>query len=261
MPQVESTTEEAQTMQAIRRSVIGLVMAVGLAMAGKAAAQTAAAPPPPPAREGSAEFALVATSGNTSTRTIGLAGDITFRSSKWAYVTRAGYVQNQVQGVLAARSFLTTFRASREVSKTTSLFGQMAYLHDRFSGIENRAVVEGGVSGKWEKGRQSFSADVAAGYANEQRTIGGDLSTGVGGAGFKYVVKLSENSDFTDEFRYTQSFSTGDDYRLNQLAALTAKVNTLFSLKISNLIRYVNAPVTGFKTTDSTTAMALVAKF
>jgi putative salt-induced outer membrane protein len=177
------------------------------------------------------------------------------------YLTKAGYVQNQVQGVLAARSFFTTFRASRELTKTASLFGQVGYLHDRFAGIEHRSAVEGGISNKWESARQSFAADVSAGYANEQRTIGADLSTGVAGAGFKYVLKLSETSDFTDELRYTQSLSTGQDYRGNHLAALTAKINTLFSLKLSNLLRYVNAPVAGFKKTDSITSMALVAKF
>jgi putative salt-induced outer membrane protein YdiY len=36
---------------------------------------------------------------------------------------------------------------------------------------------------------------------------------------------------------------------------------TIFSLKVSNTIRYVNQPVPGFQTTDTITAVALVAKF
>ena len=41
--------------------------------------------------------------------------------------------------------------------------------------------------------------------------------------------------------------------------ALTAKVSTIFSLKVSNTIRYLNLPVAGFKNTDAVTAVALVA--
>ena len=43
--------------------------------------------------------------------------------------------------------------------------------------------------------------------------------------------------------------------------AVTAKVTTIFSLKVSNAIRYVHQPVVGFKSTDVITAVALVAKF
>src|SRR5262245_55991216 len=175
-------------------------IAAGLALGRTAAAQTPQAPPPPPpppAHEGSAEFALVATSGNTSTRTLGLRGDTTFRPGKWVYLFKAAYVQNEVENVLAARSFATSFRASREVSKTMSLVGQVAYLHDRFSGIDHRGAVEAGVAWKWEGPRQYFGADVGAGYANEQRVVPPNLSTGVFASGFKYKLKLSETSDFT----------------------------------------------------------------
>jgi hypothetical protein len=43
--------------------------------------------------------------------------------------------------------------------------------------------------------------------------------------------------------------------------ALSAKVTTIFSLKASNTIRYLHLPAAGFKTTDTITAIALVAKF
>jgi putative salt-induced outer membrane protein YdiY len=42
---------------------------------------------------------------------------------------------------------------------------------------------------------------------------------------------------------------------------VTVKIASMFSLKVSNVIRYVNAPVVDFKTTDTLTSVALVAKF
>jgi hypothetical protein len=38
-------------------------------------------------------------------------------------------------------------------------------------------------------------------------------------------------------------------------------VTELLSLKVSNTIRYLQFPPAGFKTTDTTTSIALVAKF
>jgi putative salt-induced outer membrane protein YdiY len=239
------------------------MMLVGTALLGAAwgSPAFAQAATPPPAHEGSAEFALVATSGNTSTQTIGLAGDLTFRPSKWVYRAKAAYVQNEVQGVLSARTITSTFRGSRNLTKAVSLFSQVGYMRDRFSGIAHRTSLEAGVSGAWERGRQSFGTDVAAGYANERRVVGVNLSNALFAAGTHYKVKMSANADFTDEFRYSQSLQTKADFRMDHVASVTAKLTTLFSLKVSNTVRYVNAPVAGFKTTDTITSMAVVAKF
>jgi putative salt-induced outer membrane protein YdiY len=45
------------------------------------------------------------------------------------------------------------------------------------------------------------------------------------------------------------------------MAAITARLTQLFSLKVSNTVRYSHAPVPGFKHTDTNTSVALVAKF
>ena len=76
-----------------------------------------------------------------------------------------------------------------------------------------------------------------------------------------YTLKLSETSELTEDGHFVSSLSDGDDWRYANVITLTAKVTTLFSLKLSNTIRYVNLPVFGFKNTDAVTAVALVAKF
>src|SRR5262245_32662152 len=99
----------------VPRPLMVLMMLSGLAVPRVVFGQ-AAPPPPPPFHEGSAEFAAVATSGNTSTSSLGLSGTLIFRPEKWVYSMKAGYVQNTVDDVLKARSFFTTFRASRELT-------------------------------------------------------------------------------------------------------------------------------------------------
>jgi hypothetical protein len=45
------------------------------------------------------------------------------------------------------------------------------------------------------------------------------------------------------------------------VAAMTAKLTSVFALKLSNTFRYVHEPVDGFRSSDSITAIALVARF
>jgi putative salt-induced outer membrane protein YdiY len=244
------------------------MMLIGVASAKPSFAQ-AAPPPKPPAHEGSAEFALVGTSGNTSTKTVGLSGELVLRPGNWVYRAKSSYVQNEASGIVSARAVTAAFRAAREWKSRTSLFAQTGYLRDRFSGISSRTTVEAGVAHTWEKGPQSLSADASAGYANEQRVnppnvVGpapAAVSTGLVGVGERYKLKFSPTADFTDDLRYTKSLQTGIGYRVDHVAAVAAKLTTMFSLKLSNTVRFVSAPVPGFRKTDTITAMALVAKF
>ena len=50
-------------------------------------------------------------------------------------------------------------------------------------------------------------------------------------------------------------------WRLQHAIALTARIAAPLSLKVSNLLRYVDEPVAGFERTDTITSAALVLSF
>jgi len=62
-------------MKQIARSLATLLLALSPTMA----LAQAPAPAPPPAREGSVDFAFIGTTGNSSTQTIGLGGEVIVR--------------------------------------------------------------------------------------------------------------------------------------------------------------------------------------
>ena len=97
--------------------------------------------------------------------------------------------------------------------------------------------------------------------SSEQRLVGDDVTAAVLLGGVGYPVKVSATADITDDVRYEQSLDQGENWRLDNTLALVTKINTIFSLKVSNVVRYVNTPVEGFETTDTITSVALVAKF
>jgi putative salt-induced outer membrane protein len=219
-------------------------------------------PPPPPAREGTAEFAFVGTSGNSSTQALGLGGEVTFRPSPWVFNSKAAYVRNEADDVVEAESFAALFQASRAIRPRLSTYGRYAYLRNTFAGIEHRNSISGGLEYEVLTGPvHLLKTNAGIGYANEQRVIVEDLSTAefLTGAGYKWV--FSPTADLTNDFNLSMSFEDAGDWRMANIVALTAKLTTLLSLKLTNTVRYVNEPVEGFDTTDTLTSVALVAKF
>jgi putative salt-induced outer membrane protein YdiY len=228
-----------------------------------AQAPAAAAPPPPPPRqEGTAEFAFVGTTGNASTQTIGLNGEFIVRPEQWVITNKAAFIRNESESELTAQSFGYLFRAARSLSPRLSAFGEYAYFRDVFAGVAHRNALVGGLSYKIvDLPRHVFFTDAGLGYMNERRLAGDDESSATWSLGAGYTWKISETAEFTDDFRMTGLFADASDWRILQTAAVTARLTQLFSLKVSNTIRYAHAPVPGFKDTDTNTSVALVAKF
>jgi hypothetical protein len=124
------------------RAAFLALIAVGV-FSGLACAQTPAAPPPE--REGSAEFAFVGTTGNSSTQTIGLGGEFIYRPSPWESKFRVSYVRNEAEDQLRAQAFVLTLRAGRPIQDRLSGYAQYGYQRDRFAGILNRNTIEAGL--------------------------------------------------------------------------------------------------------------------
>jgi putative salt-induced outer membrane protein YdiY len=219
-------------------------------------------PPPPPAREGSVEFAFIGTTGNSSTQTIGLGGEAIVRPDRWVVRNRAAFVRNETADTLTAESFQYLFRTERLLSARAAAFGEYTYFRDEFAGIEHRNTAVGGLSYKvLNQAMQVLSVDGGLGYLRERRQIGPDVSSGTYAFGGAYSVKVSPTAELTEDVRFTGIFSAGEDWRVANIVAVAARLTTLFSLKASYGIRYVNLPVPGFKNTDTSTAIALVARF
>lgn len=226
-------------------------------------AQTPAQPPPPPPRhEGSAEFAFVGTSGNASTQTVGLGGESIYRPAPWTLKNRAAFVRSKAESELKAQTLLFLSRAERAIRPRLAGFGEYGFFRDRFAGIGHRNSVAGGLSFKLiDAVAHVLSVDGALGYLNENRLVGDHVSSATYGTGASYRWKLSETAAVTDEARFTGLFADGDDWRVLQTAAVTARLTELLALKLSNSVSYVNRAVPGFKSTDTNSSIALVAKF
>jgi putative salt-induced outer membrane protein len=222
----------------------------------------APAPAPPPAREGTAEFSFVGTTGNAPTSALGLSGEYIMRPAPWELRARVAYIRNESEDELKAEAFRGLLRASRTLTERLSSFAEYGYLRDRFSGIESRNTLAGGITYLLVRtAPHQLEVDAGIGYANENRVAEESISTAEALFGARYKYRLSETADVTDDLAFNLSLSESDDWRTSNTAALTLKIASIFSLKLSNVVRFVNAPALGFERTDTLTSVALVAKF
>jgi putative salt-induced outer membrane protein YdiY len=228
-----------------------------LSLSAHAWAQTPA--PPPPAREAKAEFALVTTNGNADSQTIGTTGEITFRPPRWVVTGKVGFVRQEANEIVSAESLASLERASRVLAPRLQAYGQHGYLRDLFAGVESRNSAEGGLSYLLvQSGAHTLFVDGGLGYLHEGRTNGPTLATPMATVGTRYKLKFSATSDLTDDLATSFDFNEDGTWRLNHLIALTARVASVFSLKVSNQLRFVDEPVPGFERTDTITSAALV---
>lgn len=246
-------------MRAAVRTLCLLELIIGVPLSARA--QTPAAPPePPPRLEASAQFTFLSTTGNASSQSLGAGGDVTWRSDPWTYNAKSIFAQNETDGDLSARSFAGLFRASRKINERLSGYAQYDFLRDVFAGVEQRHIVEGGVSYLTvDRARHRLRLDAGLGYlyenAPDDHFDSATLSTAAA-----YRFAISQTSEFTYEPRLLLTLADAGAWKYDQVAALTVAMTDILSLKVAHTIRYSAEPPEGFETTDTIAAVSLVAK-
>lgn len=215
-----------------------------------------------PRWSGNAEVSAVATSGNSDTRTLGLGGEVLFSPEGWNWLGRVAYVETEASDVLSARSVRALLEAAKELSPRLEVYGRTGYERDRFAGISRRLGLEGGLAyGVLVDGPHTLELQSGIGYSDEQRLAGTNRSSiTLSGTG-RYAWALSETSALTEEVEVVADLESGENWRVANEVALSAALNSLFSLKLSHQLRHLNDPVQGFRRTDTITSAAVVASF
>jgi putative salt-induced outer membrane protein YdiY len=224
--------------------------------------QFAAAPPPPPRWLRSAEVSLVSTGGNSDTETLGLGGAVTWRPAPWLTEARVSFVRSETAGVETARALTANLRQSRAITPRLDAFGRAESLTNEFAGIEHRLTLDAGVGYRpVNTAVHTLRFDGGLGYTRESRLAGDDLSFAIATGGAAYGWQPARRSRLTDTAIVTASLADLEDWRFSNTFAFTTNLTRLLSVRLSQELKYTNAPVPGFRRTDRQLSLALVATF
>jgi len=212
--------------------------------------------------DSNAELSLLLTSGNTDIRTFGLGLGTIYKPLPWVVSGKAGYLNSSNAGTTTAEAYTIDGRGERKLTDDLGLYVNLGFLKNVFAGFNERYSGELGLSYSLLKaGAHTLSTEAGLGVINESRTDLTKQTFMSARVGAEYKWKFSENADFTNTLSILDNLETTSDWRLVNTSSITAVLTSILSLKASFKVEYLNLPVTGKKKTDTTTSIALVAKF
>lgn len=226
------------------------------------AAQFGAVPLPPPRWDLDGELSLVATGGNTSTRTIGVGGTVTHRGEQNTTRGSVAFVTSEAESVTQARSITAQARHGIRLSDRFEMFGQGLYTRDRFAGIDNRGVVDIGLAYTTRlPAPHSLILEGGGGYTLERRLDTTQLHFATGTGTLRYRWRIRGGAELAEDLNFLADVEEAPNWRGASTTTLTVTLNQLLSVRASHVVDYRNTPVAGFGRTDTRTAAALVFSF
>lgn len=246
----------------MKRTLLAALFLVPSLAPAQAPPPEPAPPPPPPLWSGKAELSYVSTSGNTSTSTLGFAGELAFKPDPWSVTARGAFVRAETDGELKARSLDLALRTGYKLSERVELFNLCSYFENSFSGIDHRWSDDVGAA--WQAltaETHKLKVEAGVGYTKEWRTTEETRSFATGRVGLGYKWAISKTAELSEDLGVLMNLSQTDDWRVQNVFAVSASLTSLFSLKVSHTLNYLHDPPEGFGRTDTVTAAALVAKF
>lgn len=230
----------------------------------RAWAQTPAEPPkePPPLWDVQLGASFVGTSGNSDTASTGADFAAHRRGLIWKMDSTASAVKTSNEGETTAERYLGMVRVQRVLTPIVGLSVGEKAEHDRFAGIDFRNVADVGLAWALVK-RTDWTLDgvTAIAWNHESHTIGSSLDDPVGVFQLLSRIPFGGSGDTTQRFTAYPDFRNSSAWRSEVELTAQAAMNAHLALKIGYLLRYSNAPVSGFEKTDNTTTASIVVRW
>lgn len=213
------------------------------------------------------------TTGNTDTTDVGIGLDLGKTSGPWTYGVEAFADFGEVDGTESKNRWFLGGTVDRQINDRLFGFGRVSYEQDEFSGFDSRAFVGGGL------GYDIFVGDVLSwtvrgGPGFKIDEVGETVTTDALGApvivpGFTdesfsafgesaFAYAFNDNVKFTNDSTVLYAdIST----QLTNSAAITAKLSSALSARVSFDVRHETDPPEGFESTDTATRVSLVYGF
>jgi len=217
---------------------------------------------PPPLWDAQVGASFVGTSGNSDTSAVG--GDFSAhrRGEIWKLESQATVVRTSADEETTAERYLALFRSQRKLNSVLGLSSGIRLERDRFSGLDLRSILDGGLS--WalvHRPEWTLDGVTSIAWLHENRLEGPGVDDPIGVLQLLSRIPFGTAGDTTQRFTYYPDFKTSSAYRSEAEVTAQAAMSAHLALKLGYLLRYSNAPVPGFKKTDNTTTASVVLRW
>jgi putative salt-induced outer membrane protein YdiY len=217
---------------------------------------------PRPRWSGKAEASYVATTGNADDTTARIASEVQYRPGRWTVFLRAAFLTSASEEAGHRHRIDGIMRTSRELNERIELFSQIVYLENTFAGLASSFYPLGGLAfALIDTAPHALTTRVGLGFGQEDRLGMPGFTFASADVDTSYRWTLSKTAKFKQDATFTRNLGRPDDWRLANMTAVAAALNSLFSLELSHSFNYFNVPVPGFERVDTVTSASLVATF
>ncbi len=208
---------------------------------------------------GSAEFGLVATSGNTDNSTTNGKFKLSDDTENWFHDFSLDIVNAKTDGVKTAERYFLNAKSNYKIDDKQFMFVGLSHDIDKFSGFDYQTTFTAGYGRKiYDTKTFKLSAEIGPGYRISKFDSGGSEKEAIFHLGVKSLYVVNEFSSFNADL----SVDSGSNQTISILdLGYVNKLSAALALKIGyNVKNSSNAPV-GNKSTDTITAVSLLYSF
>ena len=219
------------------------------------------APPPPqedaPVFSGDAELGFTHLSGNTNSQTLIGKTRLTWLTGKFTYSLRGEVRTVSKDDETSAEQYLIAGRERYELEGPHYLFGFARWEKDRFAGYDQQLSAIGGYGRQiLENEIHTLSLEAGPGYRHDRLRDYNDERLMVTYTALDYRWEFSDYADIEQEMSLEY---TSQNITSRSLTALTARLNSKLSLRLSHEIKHNSQPPDDTnERTDSTTSASLL---
>jgi len=210
-----------------------------------------------------AELGLVMTTGNSESTTLGFKNTALRKWAAAQFTLNAGGIRVETTTVTreeiapgdvmvtetkdtTAENYYLNGRYDRNISGRLFWYAGAGWDRNRFSGIENRYVAEGGLGNVWiDEEDQKFRTLYGVTYTDQEDVIP-DPAVGDTFAGAKfswnYLNKFGSSTTYESTLALDLNLDESDDWRGNMINSIAVAMSEKLALKVSHQIVYDNMP-------------------
>jgi putative salt-induced outer membrane protein len=210
-----------------------------------------------------AEVGFVATSGNSETQTLSFKDETTRSWEKSSFRIKVGGLRAETttttrtaddlgniseteSTVINAEAYYFEGRFNKKIHDKFFWFTGAGWDRNRPAGIDRRTTAFGGVGNIWrDDDRIKFRTDYALSYTDQEDVVPTASSVGEYAglrASWIYKHKLSESTDYSNDFVVDVGFDDSDNWRADMINAVAVAINKKLALKVSLQHLYNNLP-------------------
>jgi len=209
---------------------------------------------------GKGEFGLVASSGNSDTRSLKLAVEFIYNAEKWRHRLTAGALNAENSGDKTANRYDFGAQSDYKLSGKSYVFGALRYEKDDFSAYEDQSTLALGYGRQLlDTQKHKLKVEAGAGYRTASPAATGKSEDGVVFRGLlDWAWKLTPTTSLGE--RYLVEAGSDNTYMQNDLG-LSVAINSRLAVNLGFQVRNNSDVPPGVDKTDTLSSANLVYNF